>query len=123
MPDLLERDRVEAPTDAVRNVSRTRPIRISSPSRSGKTSLTGNPLQNVPFLLPRSSRTAFGPATTMHACRRDAEESAIQTAASSSRPRTFFPSDRSASWWPRRLCGDSRWRGRAHPPRDRTRRR
>ena len=59
--------RVEAVPASTLKVMRTRPSRISSPSRSGATEASLSPRTYVPFLLPRSSRVAFLPDTTMRA--------------------------------------------------------
>ena len=62
---------VDPSVDPERNVRRTDPIRISSPSASAVRASTFRPWTNVPFLLPRSSIVTRSCVAAIRACRRE----------------------------------------------------
>jgi hypothetical protein len=71
---------------------RTAPSRNSSPSASRTGDLILRSPTDVPFLLPRSSRTTPVAVTRMAACRRETEAASSRPVASWSRPTTCSPS-------------------------------
>ena len=67
------------------------PMQISSPSASSAAAVSRWPRRNVPFLLPRSSSTAFARSTTIRAWWRDTRARSMTTRASEARPSRFSP--------------------------------
>ena len=89
--------RVVSSAFTAKRVMEIMPSRITSPCARGVGAEIRSPCKKVPFLLPRSSRTACPPSTTIRAWRRDTVGDASQAMPSSTRPITFSPGWRATS--------------------------
>ena len=88
---------VDCSGEETRNVTKTEPVLISSPSESRTGLRTRRAPTKVPFLLPKSSTCSPSSVTTIRAWWRETVVSSIRARAAGSRPMMFSPRARGIS--------------------------